>query len=84
MISLSLYVLVPISCSVKMGNSCECVSRQTDDAEDALLSPEFDGDQPRGPPPPYQVHSTALSFVCAESLPFNEFIAKHINSHKHK
>lgn len=41
---------------LKMGNACECVSRQTDDAEDALLAPEFDGDQPpRGPPPPYQV-----------------------------
>ena len=39
----------------EMGNSCECVSRQTDDAEDALLSPDFDGEQPRGPPPPYQV-----------------------------
>ena len=39
-----------------MGNTCECVSRQTDDdAEDALLAPEFEGDQPRGPPPPYQV-----------------------------
>jgi hypothetical protein len=47
-----------------MGNACECVSRQTDDAEDALLAPEFDGDQPRGPPPPYQVHFLSRVCVC--------------------
>jgi hypothetical protein len=42
-----------------MGNSCECVRRQTsDEAEDALLaslvSEGTDGGRPRGPPPPYQ------------------------------
>ena len=48
-----------------MGNTCECVCRQTDDdAEDALLA-GFEGEmtdssgQPRGPPPPYQVHHTS-------------------------
>ena len=47
-----------------MGNTCDCVCRQTDDdAEDALLA-SFEGEmtdssgQPRGPPPPYQVQHT--------------------------
>ena len=49
------------SSRVEMGNSCECVRRQSsgDEAEDALLASlvaegTTDG-RPRGPPPPYQV-----------------------------
>ena len=39
-----------------MGNSCQCVCRQTDDdAQDALLEGLEDLQRPRGPPPPYQV-----------------------------
>ena len=52
-----------------MGNSCECVRRQSsgDEAEDALLASlvaegTTDG-RPRGPPPPYQVRLFELCYI---------------------
>lgn len=59
-----------------MGNACECVCRQTsDDAADSLLG-GYEGEmtgQPRGPPPPYQVHLSLSPdmmsiMVCVASL----------------
>ena len=52
-----------------MGNTCDCVCRQTnDDAVDTLLG-GYEGEmtgQPRGPPPPYQVHFFLLQSIKGE------------------
>lgn len=53
-----------------MGNTCDCVCRQTnDDAVDTLLE-GYEGEmtgQPRGPPPPYQVHFFLLQSIKGEA-----------------
>ena len=65
--------VAPTSAQLRvMGNSCECVRRQTsDEAEDALLA-SLVGDgtdgRPRGPPPPYQVGSHGYRIVHSSSM----------------